>query len=949
MLTSSPVSSTPTAPTEIAMTEVEQSSSSVPESTLVVAALAPVASLSSVLQQFEKLVSKRSTFGKLKQTSLNVIKLVETANGSFNSSMKCVSGVNSPDQESLAGQETQDLALHNMRCTSPAGDRGGKMPHMLPSVSRSSSSTSLNLMDRLKLLGRCDSTNSDTVNCNPVLTRDSSVISDVGYPLYSRNDSAVSSDQWGKLSVTSDRGEGGMMMPLLYRDISVMSEESKAGSVDSDSTTAPRRRRRVDSALLKEKTNIEELQMAEILRKLRLTAESGNVVEMSALLERRNSLAKQSVDHALPLLMHVSAVRAMHEERHDFLATILSKLESIASSYTPTAISALLAAGDPVRRSTSSSSSSLLEMDKIKRSDSGCTLSEWEEVTQSTTVVLDHTSASSATDAVMTIILNNMKAVSTLGWTLSEAVESSLSTTSVPCRVGANLKQLHLHQRMNIHNHFPATLQPVDNNKATSRFEKDSSEFEISLSAIGKNLSEAEEKIDFELSLLSRSEDQALNQMRTMLMRSMDVLKQLINQSNLNVMEVRSMESDTDEWLQKVKAWTNEDDLSKRCVEMINEMVGMEDRHVKLNTKRIDLKSQIDKMSLAIKSKKAQVPYNIFGSTGNQLVAMFYKSDDDCSDSNIAQLNQKLLEMDITIAKTKRRISAWYRDHREYAINYCPELFHYLPSMCSVLGDTEFIGAAQLPSRHYYDYENVRPLVIGALNQSSEHRAAASSTEHYTQRNSSMESTLSLLRTTSKEINVTKEKRKLYKATIDSEEVVLKCFYVLDHLQCLQFEREISVLKTIKYDSISRPRAIIETKDLPSYVLEPFILSLSGQMSNSIYKKNFTTECIVFVEFPFYKCNLMDWLNKEARKPWEKQSAMRQILYAVSHLHDHDIVHNVSPSILTSIETSIHPSIYMHCPLLVLLVQYLFVMFMVVGCSLYRKSSRRMCSCAKMT
>jgi serine/threonine protein kinase len=165
-----------------------------------------------------------------------------------------------------------------------------------------------------------------------------------------------------------------------------------------------------------------------------------------------------------------------------------------------------------------------------------------------------------------------------------------------------------------------------------------------------------------------------------------------------------------------------------------------------------------------------------------------------------------------------------------------------------------------------------------------------------------MESTLSLLRTASKEEGkVTKEKRKLYKATIDSEEVVLKCFYVLDNLQCLQFKQEISVLKTIKYDSISRPRAIVETKDLPSYVMEPFLLSLTGQLSNSILKKSFTTECIVFVEFPFYKWNLMDWLNKEARKPWEKQSAMRQILYAVSHLHDHDIVHNVSAFLYTTL------------------------------------------------
>ena len=867
MLTPSPANNThrsiAAAPTSIAVP------SSVTESTPVIAVSAPVASLSSVLQRFEKLVSKRSTFGKLKQTALNVIKLVETASGSFNSSMKCVSGVNSPDQESLAGQESQDLALHTMRCASPGGDRG-KMPHMLPSVSRNTSSTSLNLMNKLKQLARCDSTNSDTVNCYPVLTRDNSVMSDVGYPLYSRNNSALSSDQW-KLSVTSDR-EGMMMpLPLLFRDISVMSEESKTGSIDSDSTTS-RRRRRLDSALLKEKTNIEELQMAEILRKLRLTAESGNLVEMSALLERRSSLAKQSLDHALPLLMHVSAVRAMHDERNDFLTTILSKLESIASSYTPSAISALLGADDLVPRITSSSSSL----------DDGCTLSEWEEVKQSTTIMLDHTSASSATDAVMMIILNNMKVVSTLGWTLSEAVESNLSSTT-----DANLKQLHLHQRMNIHNHFPATLQPVDS-KVTCRFE-DSLEYETSLTAIGKDLSEAEEKIDLELSMLSRSEDLALNQMRTMLMKSMGMLKQLIHQSNLNVMEVRSMESDTDEWLQKVKAWMNEDELSQRCVEMINEMVGMEDRHTKLNNKRIDLKSQIDKMSLSVKkSKKAQVPYNIFGSTGNQLVAMFYKPEDDCSDSNIAELNQKLLEMDITIAKMKRRISAWYRDHREYAVNYCPELFHYLPSMCSVLGDTEFIGAAQLPSRHFYDYENVRPLVIGVMNQSSGPQA---SSEPSTQRNSSMESTQSLTRTR-KEVIITKEKRKLYKATIDSEEVVLKCFYVLDHLQCLQFEREISVLKTIKYDSISRPRAIVETKDVPSYILEPFILSLSGQI-----KKSFSTECIVFVEFPFYKWNLADWLSKEARKPWEKQSVMRQILYVVSHLHDHDIVHNVSPFI----------------------------------------------------
>lgn len=876
--------STAAAPTSIAVP------SSVTESTPMIAVSAPVASLSSVLQRFEKLVSKRSTFGKLKQTALNVIKLVETAHGSFNSSMKCVSGVNSPDQESLAGQEIQDLALHNMRCASPGGDTRGKMPHMLPSVSRNTSSTSLNLMNKLKQLGRCDSTNSDTINCNPVLTRDNSVMSDIGYPLYSRNDSAVSSDQW-KLSVTSDR-EGMIHLPLLYRDISVMSEESKAGSIDSDSTSTSRRRKRLDIALLKEKTTIEELQMAEILRKLRLTAESGNLVEMSALLERRSSLAKQSVDHALPLLMHVSAVRAMHDERNDFLTTILSKLESIASSYTPTVISALLDTGDPVRRTTSSSSL-----------DDGCTLSEWEEVMQSTTIMLDHTSASSTSDAVMMIILNNMKVVSTLGWTLSEAVESSLSTTSnLSTSTDANLKQLHLHQRMNIHNHFPATLQPVDS-KATCRFE-DSLEYETSLTAIGKDLSEAEEKIDFELSLLSRSEYLALNQMRTMLIKSMGVLKQLIHQSNLNVMEVRSMESDTDEWLQKVKAWMNEDELSLRCVEMINEMVGMEDRHTKLNNKRIDLKSQIDKMSLTVKkSKKAQVPYNIFGSTGNQLVAMFYKPEDDCSDSNIAQLNQKLLEMDITIAKMKRRISAWYRDHREYAVNYCPELFHYLPSMCSVLGDTEFIGAAQLPLRHFYDYENVRPLVIGAMNQSSGRQA---STEPSTQRNSSMESTLSLLRTR-KEIITTKEKRKLYKATIDSEEVVLKCFYVLDHLQCLQFEREISVLKTIKYDSISRPRAIVEMKDVPSYILEPFIVSLSGQI-----KKSFSTECIVFAEFPFYKLNLADWLNKEARKPWEKQSVMRQILYAVSHLHDHDIMHNVSPFFIYNV-LSWCCVYYIHC------------------------------------
>lgn len=62
-------------------------------------------------------------------------------------------------------------------------------------------------------------------------------------------------------------------------------------------------------------------------------------------------------------------------------------------------------------------------------------------------------------------------------------------------------------------------------------------------------------------------------------------------------------------------------------------------------------------------------------------------------------LREKWNKIENDVRRKRRAFRNWYRDNKNFAVEYCPELFHYLPDFRnpgSILGDGGFADMAKV-------------------------------------------------------------------------------------------------------------------------------------------------------------------------------------------------------------------------------------------------------------
>ena len=296
--------------------------------------------------------------------------------------------------------------------------------------------------------------------------------------------------------------------------------------------------------------------------------------------------------------------------------------------------------------------------------------------------------------------------------------------------------------------------------------------------------------------------------------------------------------------------------LKARCDQLLCENQSMEEELLALEDCRIDLRSELEKATLK-GTRKRNLTYGILKSTS-----------EDISET-IIDIKIKLQTAEKAVSNARRKMRDWFRVVRELAGGLAPELFHMLPdlqSAGSLLGDGGFAVNAKLLKRKLEDYDNVRYF-----------HDSTTGTLPATVNGSAKENLLN-----SKYVNENGggySRHVLLRANYDGDEVVLKGFAMSERDQRTGLERELAILAKLQSDFVVRPIAIVEDSDA---------------FKNSQYIQ----KVAVFVQYPYYKGgNLLNWLKTAERKPWELQSIARQLLYALTYVHDHGITHrDIKPS-----------------------------------------------------
>ena len=565
-----------------------------------------------------------------------------------------------------------------------------------------------------------------------------------------------------------------------WRMVSTSSEKVMSKE-NNNETSGEHKESKSSSAALRESMEQDRKNLRSIQSSIRKAAESGSLIEMEQLIIQRTTLAEKANREANLLNQHISNIRKLQDDRSNQLECILSSLEDFFD-----------------------------EIGQVVQSDENnelmqCTWTEWEKIARSCADIVAKLTTNTAEEAI-TLLHNEFKSEIRITNEISDWMMSNASDL------------------LNSNDDFVQSK--------LLKYEKLAQEYDDIHDSLDKCRMSVKAAVDSELAQIFIYENETKDIFKIALEKGCALVKSMIAQNSLDVMEIAAMESELIQWSKTVMIISSREELQKECDGYIKEKDEKEDELLKLEDMRIDIRSELEKATL-----KAQ--RSSMNSRSKSEETTRQESDE------IEKIRDKLSIAEKEVKEMRKNMRSWFRNLRRRAMEYIPELFHYLPDLQapgSVLGDGGFAENAKLPRRQIEEYDDVEPLVV----------SDSSSGE--------------------KKFN---GRHVLLKASYDGEEVVLKGFVVNEDLQRRGLERELSILGRLRNDSIIMPGAVVE------------------DVGNSS-----RFQVIVYIEYPYYKGgNLQTWLKAEPRKPWELQAIARQLLYGIMYLHDHGVIHkDIKPS-----------------------------------------------------
>ena len=206
-----------------------------------------------------------------------------------------------------------------------------------------------------------------------------------------------------------------------------------------------------------------------------------------------------------------------------------------------------------------------------------------------------------------------------------------------------------------------------------------SAEYEAILNSLDKRRMDVKSSVDNEVVVIDNLEPELKSVLLMVLTKGCGLTRNLISQNRLDTMEITSMETEMNNWLEKVKILADREELKIKCERLCSENTAKEENLLKLENERIDVRSTLEKASL-LGSRRSKY------------------------DVDIEEIKETHRLAEKCVKNARREMRAWYREVRKFASETAPELFHMLPDLQtagSVMGDGGFAESAKLPRRRY--------------------------------------------------------------------------------------------------------------------------------------------------------------------------------------------------------------------------------------------------------
>jgi hypothetical protein len=130
----------------------------------------------------------------------------------------------------------------------------------------------------------------------------------------------------------------------------------------------------------------------------------------------------------------------------------------------------------------------------------------------------------------------------------------------------------------------------------------------------------------------------------------------------------------------------------------------LEEALLKLENERIDLKSAYEKATLTANSRnhiqRRSILQRMTMSDSEKLKEAASPSGQaPGAVDDVGSIREQLSRVEMEVKRKRRELRNWYRSHKKFAVECCPELFQILPDFRtpgSVLGDGGFADAAHV-------------------------------------------------------------------------------------------------------------------------------------------------------------------------------------------------------------------------------------------------------------